>query len=279
MAFHPLILATLLAANSLQHLTVTQLTLSSDTATPRIETPFDLIVTAHVRESVTSLENVDLPLIEKDLELLGDQRSVVTDRSGTTYTETIRVIAHHTGTIAVDPVTLDAIDARDGKPKRYSSNNLTLNIGGAALAMQMQTVDWFGMLLGSARWLVPIVALILALGLLMRRRKSVPASPPSVPRPIELPRAMPTRESRLRDALTTLRVDRTRATAMRIRHAVREMVGADDAETLADVLAKAKGDEALRALLRALERAGFTYDADLQPAIDAVLSQLERMTA
>jgi hypothetical protein len=67
-------------------------------------------------------------------------------------------------------------------------------------------------------------------------------------------------------------------TVIRVRHVVREMVGADDAETLADVLAKAKGDEPLRTLLRALERAAFTYDSDLQPAIDAALAQLERMT-
>lgn len=277
MALHSLILAAQLALTSLQRLTVTQLTLAGDTATPKLETPFNLVVTAHVRERVESLENLDLPVLAKDLELLGDQRSIVSSAAGTTYTETIRVVAHHTGNITVSPVTLDAIDARDGKPKRYSSNSLTLNVSGGALEVPAPSFDWFSTFVAGLRWLVPIIALILVVRLVVRNRARQP-SPAPQPEPVVLPRAVPTREGRLRDAVTTLRVDRTRVTAIRIRHVVREMVGADDAETLADVLAKAKGDEPLRGLLRALERAAFTYDGDLQPAIDAVLAQLERMT-
>ena len=49
------------AAQNLQRLTVTQLTLASDTPNPQFETPFHLFVTARVRERVTALENIDLP--------------------------------------------------------------------------------------------------------------------------------------------------------------------------------------------------------------------------
>jgi hypothetical protein len=57
------------------------------------------------------------------------------------------------------------------------------------------------------------------------------------------------------------------------------MVGASDAETLTDVLRRPlAADPSLRDLLRALERAGFTHDADLRVAVAAAIAQLERMT-
>jgi hypothetical protein len=57
------------------------------------------------------------------------------------------------------------------------------------------------------------------------------------------------------------------------------MVGASDAETLADVLRRPlAADPSLRDLLRALERAGFTHDADLGVAVAAAIAQLEHMT-
>ena len=87
-------------------------------------------------------------------------------------------------------------------------------------------------------------------------------------------------KARLREALAVLRADRTRAGAMRARSIVRRMVGATDAETLADVLRRPLAtDRDMRDLLRALERAGFTHNADLGVAIAAAIAQLERMTA
>jgi hypothetical protein len=66
---------------------------------------------------------------------------------------------------------------------------------------------------------------------------------------------------------------------MRARHIVLRMVGATDAETLADVLRRPlASDLQLRDLLRALERAGFTHNADLTAATAAAIAQLERMT-
>ncbi len=279
MAFHPLILTALLALATLQRLTVTQLTLGADTNAPQVEVPFNLIVSAHVRERVDRLENVDLPVLAaKDLELLGDQRSLIADSSGTTYREIIRVVAHHRGTITVDPVTLDAIDALDGKPKRFSSNTLTLNVTGGALQSALPQVDWAALIWGIARVLVPIAALVAVIALFLRRRPRAVSPPPAPAAPMqELPRAIPTRASRLRDMHLTLRAERTRLSVMRVRHVAREMVGADDAETLADVVRRPQVDEPMRVLLTALERAAFTHDQDLQPAIDAVLAALERM--
>ena len=51
--------------------------------------------------------------------------------ANTEYRETIAVVAHQGGTIAIPPAYLDAIDARDGKPNGFS-NDLTLRIAGPA---------------------------------------------------------------------------------------------------------------------------------------------------
>jgi hypothetical protein len=281
-----LLLATLCSApalaQSLQRLTVTQLTLSSDVASPKVEVPFDLIVTAHVRERVTELRNLDLPTLAEVVELLGDEHSIVNNADGTTYTERVRVVAHHGGVITIAPVTLDAIDARDGKAKRFSSNALSLNVGGVAPPLDgfTWTQEAAETLRTVLTWVVAIAALALIVVLLFRRRRAQPLVPPPEPQPVPGPRPALTREQRLRDARTVLEVERTRGAVLRVRTMVREMVGADDAETLADVLRRIGPDERLmRALLFALERAAFTHDGDLNRAVDQVIVRLDEILA
>lgn len=267
-------------AQSLQRLTVTQLTLATDTVSPKIEVPFNLIVTAHVRERVTELRNLDLPILA-EVELLGDEHSIVSGDSGTTYTERIRVVAHHSGVITIAPVTLDATDPRDGKAKRYSSNSLSLAIGGG-VTLVARSYDVTGVVFTVLRWLFVFVVALIVVRLLLRRRRIRPAPPP----PPAQPQAAPdpplvlTREQRLRDARTVLEVERTRKAVLSIRSMVREMVGASDAETLADVLRRIEPNERqMRGLLFALERASFTYDGDLSHAIDHVIVRLDELIA
>jgi hypothetical protein len=268
-------------AQSLQRLTVTQLTLASDAATPHIEVPFHLIITAHVRQRVAELDNLDLPILA-ELELLGSERTTVASRSGSTYRETITVVAHHSGAITIAPVTLDAVDARDGKAKRYFSNSLTIQVAGPGAAIVAADDAWQGMralaeaLLRLLVIVIGIVGVVFLIVALIRRRPS-----PPVPVVTLAPAKPIARDPKvaLQEALETLRRERTRAGAMRARSIVRRMVGASDAETLADVLQRPlAADPSLRDLLRALERAGFTYDADLNVAVAAAIAQLERMT-
>ncbi|MGC2129043.1 MAG: hypothetical protein WA629_03000 [Candidatus Aquilonibacter sp.] len=273
--------STLADAQSLQRLTVTQLTLAADTRTPQIEVPFHLLVTAHVRQRIAELDNLDLPILA-ELELLGSERTTVASRSGSTYRETITVVAHHSGTITIAPVTLDAVDARDGKAKRYFSNSLTLHVAGPGAAIVAADDTWQGMrALGEALLrvlliFVGIVGVVFLVVALIRRRPA-PAAPLVTLAPAK-PVVRNPKEA-LHEALETLRRERTRAGAMRARSIVRRMVGASEAETLADVLQRPlAADPSLRDLLRALERAGFTYDADLNVAVAAAIAQLERMT-
>ncbi|MGB6518019.1 MAG: hypothetical protein WBE79_05850, partial [Candidatus Cybelea sp.] len=118
-------------AQSLERLTVESFVLSSDTAAPRIDTPFHLTVTLRVRERVARIDNLDLPILAQ-LELLGDERETASGPHGTLYRESITVVAHEGGALAIAPATLQAIDARDGKPKQWFTNGLRLRVAGSA---------------------------------------------------------------------------------------------------------------------------------------------------
>lgn len=268
-----------LRAQSLQRLTVTQLVLSADTVQPKLEVPFHLIITAHVRENVTSLDNVDLPILA-EVEVLGDEHSLARSANGTTYREVIAVVAHHTGSITIAPVTLDAIDTRTGKPSRFSSNSLTIAVAGGALEPTVDIAAVFWHVVRITFYVVCGGALLLVVVLLLRRRPR--PRPQMITLPQATPVARPARDPRevFRDALVTLRAEPTRATAMRVRHVARALVGASDTETLSDVLRRPlAADTRMRDVLRALERAAFTYESDLQAAIGRAIVALEGLLA
>ncbi|MEO6834437.1 MAG: hypothetical protein ABI231_00800 [Candidatus Tumulicola sp.] len=274
-------------AQTLQRLTVHSFTLAGDTGQPRVDVPFHLVVTLHVRERVTAIDNLELPILA-ELELLGDERALASGSNGTLYRETIAVVAHHSGDIVIGPARLQAIDARDRRPKQYSSNGLTLHVAGAAAPVLAIGGDFAA---GAMRFTFQLALVVfgtlcaVAIVVLLFRRRAGGASPPPpiaavVPDPV--PRLAVARSPRdqLRDALTVLRAEPTRATAVRIRGVVWRMVGASDGETLADVLQRPEAAGApMRELLRALERGAFTHDADLAPAIDGACDALERYIA
>jgi hypothetical protein len=269
-------------SQNLARLTVESFTLSSDTARPQIDVPFHLIVTLHVRERVLEIDNLELPILA-ELELLGDERQTSAGPHGTLYRETITVAAHRTGTITIAPATLQAIDARDGKPKQWYTNALRLQVGGVSREIlrndEHAALAVLGAVLRALLWAAGI-ACVAAIAVLVFRRRQPPLplpSAPPVPEPSQAPRS---RREQLQDALTVLRADPTRAAAVRVRSAIWRMVGATDGETLADVLHRPEAsDPRMRSLLIALERGAFTYDDDLDAAIRDACSALERSLA
>jgi hypothetical protein len=276
--------ATSAAAQSqnLARLTVESFTLSSDTARPQVDVPFHLIVTLHVRERVLEIDNLELPILA-ELELLGDERQTSTGPHGTLYRETITVAAHRTGTITIAPATLQAIDARDGKPKQWYTNALRLQVAGVSREVlrsdEHAALAVVGVALRALLWAAGIACIAAIAVLVFRRRQPslpLPAAP-AAPQPLQPPRS---RSDQLQDALTVLRADPTRAAAVRVRSAIWRMVGATDGETLGDVLHRPEASDArMRSLLIALERGAFTYDDDLAAAIRDACSALERSLA
>jgi hypothetical protein len=238
-------------------------------------------VTLRVRERVTRIDNLELPILA-ELELLGDVRQTASGSRGTVYRETITVVAHRTGTIPIGPATLQAVDARDGKPKQWYSNGLTLHVGGVS-RQALENDERAALAVASAGlrvllWAAGVACIAAIAVLLFRRRPSPPQTP--APPPPQISAVPRTQRQQLEDALTVLRAEPTRASAVRVRSAVWRMVGASDGETLGDVLRRPESsDVRMRALLIALERGAFTYDDDLPAAIDDACAALARSLA
>jgi hypothetical protein len=261
-------------------LAVQSFTLSSDSARPRIDEPFHLIVALRVRQRLDQVANLQLPMLA-DVELLGDERQTVSTPNGTQYRETITVVAHRAGAIAFAPATLQAIDARDGKPKQWFTNGLTVYVSGvSAPALRQEAGLMLQRLAAALRlllWVLGVAAIVAVIVALLLRRRPRPIAvtviAPEPPPPI-LARS---RREHFEDALTVLRAERTRASAVAVRTAIWRMLGAGDGETLGDVLRRPESsDPVMRGLLIALERSAFTYDGDLRGAIEDACAALER---
>ncbi|MBV8490364.1 MAG: hypothetical protein JO199_07530 [Candidatus Eremiobacteraeota bacterium] len=273
-------------AQSLQRLTVDSFTLSADTKQPAIEVPFHLVISLHVRQQVAEIDHLNLPILA-ELELQGDERRLQAGPGGTQYRELITVVAHHTGTISIAPATLQAIDARDGRAKQYYTNALSLVVTGGSLE-PIENGDSFAVaalhaVVTAGLWTVGIVVAIVVLALVVRRRvrpATVPAAAPAPPPPPPPQASARSQRDVVSDALAVLRADPARQTAIVVRSALWRMVGAPDGETLGDVLRRiSPADARMRDVLSALERAAFTYDADLNAAIPAACDALERYLA
>jgi hypothetical protein len=260
-------------------LAVQSFTLSSDSARPRVDEPFHLIVALRVRQRLDQVANLQLPMLA-DVELLGDERQTVSTPNGTQYRETITVVAHRVGAITFAPATLQAIDARDGKPKQWFTNGLTVYVSGvSAPALRQEAGLMLQRVAAALRlllWALGVAAIVAVIVVVLRRRPrpiAVTVIPPEPPPPI-LARS---RGEQFEDALTVLRAERTRASAVVVRTAIWRMLGAGDGETLGDVLRRPESaDPVMRGLLIALERSAFTYDGDLRGAIEDACAALER---
>ncbi|MDP9018652.1 MAG: hypothetical protein M3N19_10065 [Candidatus Eremiobacteraeota bacterium] len=258
------------AQTSLPRLHVTALTLHADTIHPQIEKPFHLLINAHFTEGLKSVDFVVLPNLA-ELEDLGDERHTLAASNGTDFSETITVVAHKSGTLHVDPVYFNAIDARDGKAKQFRSNDLTLTVEGGTLEDPFSGVRHLIALLFKVA--LAFVALFVIVTIFFRRR---PLKAPPEPPVVVLPPARPVRTARdaLSDLLGELRANPTRAQVMSVRKSLWAMAGAGSGETLTDVLRRSH-DAALDPVLRLTERAAFIHDAYLQGAIQDMIQGLE----
>ncbi len=267
-----LIAAGVAHAQELQRLHVRSFTLTSDTQKPQLDVPFNVTLTIRLAENVGRVENVYLPAFAGPEEL-GDERQLSHDAKGTVYRETLRLESHASGPVVIGSAFLDAIDARDGKPKRFISNDLHLFVGASPLLEvwhPLRLIAW-----GFAALLAVVALTAGLLKMLTRGPVAVPAAPvqpPPIPAP-QPPRALDA-------ALAQLRVRRDRDSVMQVRAALWYIAGAQPGQTLGDVLTRPQAtDEGLRALLIAVERAAFIEEERMADAIDNVLAQRERSIA
>jgi len=273
-----LVVALASAANAaLPRLSVASFTFAADTQSPAQERPFHLIIDVRLNGRVDDLEGVVLPQLGT-LEILGDEKHTLAADANTEYRETIAVVPHQGGVISIPPAYLDAIDARDGKPKRFLSNDLTLHVAGPASVL---TGSAAGLGLLRVAGFLAGAALIVGLAFAaLRLRKTPPPIAPAEPEPIAEPAVaiapMDAPSDAAARARAQLAADPTRDGALAARSSLWRSVGATDGETLADVIRRpAAHDPALRAVLRALERAAFTDDPDRVAAIGDALRALD----
>lgn len=262
------------AAQTLPRLHVPSFSMHADTLHPQIEKPFHLVIDAHFKEQLSSADFIVLPVLV-ELENLGDERQTIAAAQGTDFRETLTVVAHRSGELHVAPAYFDAIDARDGKPKRFSSNDLLLHVEGGPLEDPFSGIRHA--LVTIVQMLAILVAVFVVATIFFRRRAGqVVAAAPQPP--IVLPVAVPVRTPKeiLREQLAALRINPTREGVMRARKALWAMAGASEGETLGDVLAKLRGrSPELYPLLRLTERAAFIADSHLQGAIEDMILAFE----
>lgn len=221
-------------------------TLACDTAHPRAGVPFDVTLSLRVADNVRQFDDVYLPAFFGPEEL-GDERQIVHDSRGTLYRETLRLVSFAHGPLHIEPASLEAIDARDGKPKRFYSNALDLQTSPPAPPDILR----------------PLAALVLA-ALLSAAGYFALRRPRAIPRPVvnDVARAM-----------QELRRRRDRGSVLDLRAALWASAGARDGETLHDVLARVDAvDERARALLLHVEEAAFVAHDRLAAAVERVLA-------
>lgn len=270
-----LLLAGTAQAQQYQRLHVRSFTLSTDSAQPQLEQPFHVSVTIRVAENVPHIDNVYLPTFF-GAEELGDEQQNTHGPAGTTYRETLTLVAHTRGMLSISSAYLDAVDARDGKPKRFISNSLRIPVGGGPISAVWDTLRT---ILYVVIDLVVIAAAIFVVAVIFWRRRGRPVAAPPPPPPAPQTAAAERRNNpaaELAAAFTQLRERRDRGAVLILRSELWRAAGASMGETLSDVLRRpAAGDERLRRLLMIVERAAFIEQARLNQAIDDVLSERE----
>ncbi len=241
--------------------------MSADRATVAIGDQFHLTISAHVDEKIAQLDNLTLPDLA-GFDSLGDERRCFAAASGgSDCVETVTLSATIAGPRAIRGATLDAVDARNGKPTRFTSDGTSVYVTGPiAIGFDPLGGAFAGMIFGIVRaatifTLVVVAAIALVWAFYARRRPApaVPVTTSYAPPPDPY--------VRLRELGAVLLREPTRANALRLRAAMREAIGAREDETLDDLVGRNAGTSGERNALRAVERAAFCEDARVESAV------------
>ena len=261
------------SAQTLARLHVTSLSLASDRARVAVRAPFHVTIHLHVLEHIAEPDNLFLPDLT-NCEIEGTERRTVASASGTDYRETLTLEALEPGRAHLTPARLLAIDARNGMPSQFASNDLTIMVGPPSdtLTSVARAIREALRVTLSAGLLALVILIGVVIAIVWVRRARAPAVP--LPSPVAAPPPpRPGRRSEeLRDALAQLDGDRSPASALRVRRALFVVAGAPPEATLRDVLGTVgEGDPALRSAVVAAERASFRDGPYRPAAIDELL--------
>ncbi len=245
------------SAQGLRTLHVDALAMHVDHSRLHIGEVFHLAIHVHVREHVSALDELVIPDVGT-MQLLGDERQTTHAKGGTDVVETLTLEPTMQGRYTFGPAYLDAIDARTGRPTRFSADRpVTVVVASPAPTV----ADGARILRRSLGVVLAVIALaailfaVLALGRLRRSREGVAVSVAS-PVPVTPPASPPTPRERVRAALRALQMAPGAGALATLRAELFAVAGAPAGATLRDALSRT-GDRMLRTALVAAEHAAF----------------------
>jgi hypothetical protein len=265
-------------AQSLARLGVRSFEMTADRYDVRVGETVHLRITALLSGRIDRLNNVTLPDLS-GFDLLGDERSCYPDTDGgTRCVEVMAISPQQSGDLTIAPATLDAIDARTGKPSRFATGNITIRV-------EADPEGWLSSWLaafGSVFWPLLRLAGIVVLAGIALAAIAWAFGRPRVPAPLAatplVEAAQPPATDDFGLLIARLAAEPTRANVVAVREALWRRIGAHPDETFGDLLArKAHGeDRELLATMRAIERAAFCEQERLVEAIQDALRALHR---
>ncbi len=241
-------------ADALRRLHVDALSMRADRNHVAIGEVFHLAIRARLREDVAALDELVVPDVGT-LQLEGDERHVTRSPAGTDVVETLTLEATARGRYTIRGAYVDAIDARTGKPTRFSADAVTIVVDNPGLASAVTAGQIVRALLIAGPLVLVVLGAIVGLMTLARarRRREAPAveAIPVVP-------VAPARTARdeVAEALRAFRRTPETAALLRLRAALFAAAGAKPGATLRDAV-RSGADERLRPALIAAERAAF----------------------
>jgi hypothetical protein len=257
------------AADAYATLHVRSFTMSVDRATVDLGEPFHLRIATHIDERVAEIDDLTLPDLA-GFDSLGDERRCVASATGSDCDEIVTLAGTVPGTHTISGATFDAIDARNGKPSRFTTDSIVVNVVGVSAPDQNGGVlagFAFGILRAALILaLVGIALFALVWGFALRGRKPQPVAA-GAPAFAPAPAPAPDPDAWLRDLARSLEADPSRASALRVRHALRDAMTASETETFADLRARGAAPPAQLAALGAVERAAFCEDERVADAV------------
>ncbi|MBV9440807.1 MAG: hypothetical protein JOZ24_12525 [Candidatus Eremiobacteraeota bacterium] len=242
----------------LRRLHVDTLVMRADRAEVAVGDVFHLTIRAHVREAVAALDELVVPDVGT-MQLEGDERRVTHGPSGTDVIETLTLEPRVAGAYTFPGAYVDAIDARTGRPSRFTTNPVRVVIDPPPLFRTRGYWDsarFIGAIALFGTGAIAGAALLATLAARIARRERLSTPPaPAVPPPPAAAEPSSPRE-RVAEALRAYRAAPHDGALVGLRTALFAAAGASEGATLRDALAST-GDHALRTSLIAAERAVF----------------------
>jgi hypothetical protein len=256
---------------------VRSFTMSVDRASVAVGEPFHLTIAAHVDERVVQLDNLTLPDLS-GFESLGDERRCVASATGSDCVEIVSLSPTIAGRRTIPGATLDAIDGRNGKPSRFTTDAIVLDVSGPPGDPLGDGITsfFFGAIRAGVVFVLVVIGVFALIWGFASRRRSPSAVGPLASAYVAPVEAAADPFARYRELVDALAREPSRANVLRVREAMRAGMFARDEETYGDLVARGAADPTVLDALRAVERAAFCEDDRVADAAREALPFLNR---